>query len=114
MTDKFKYLSPREFQKLSQADRKRYLTELYEHLHGLPGNAPAAAEQDLLDYCPFCGAFLCRVHAISGQRSPDSAAVVSDGHGTHSVCLNPACKRKVRLIEDDGTWVVAPDQQDTD
>ena len=33
MADTFKYISPREFQKLSAADKKRYLAELFDNLH---------------------------------------------------------------------------------
>jgi len=34
MAEGFKYISPREFQKLSAADKERYLTALFEVLHG--------------------------------------------------------------------------------
>ena len=34
MADPFKYISPREFQKLSAAMKKRYLAALFENLHG--------------------------------------------------------------------------------
>ena len=34
MADGFKYISPREFQKLSAADKERYLADLFEILHG--------------------------------------------------------------------------------
>ena len=34
MADDFKYISPREFQKLSAADKERYLAALFEVLHG--------------------------------------------------------------------------------
>jgi hypothetical protein len=107
MPDDFKYLSPSEFQKLGKAARERYLSDLYEHLHGLPQR-----RQDLVDYCPFCGAFLCRIYGASGERSSDSAAVVSDEHGKHSICLNPRCKRKVQLVEVAGAWVVSPAQRE--
>ena len=33
MADPFKYISPREFQRLSAADKKRYLAELFDNLH---------------------------------------------------------------------------------
>ena len=34
MADGFKYISPREFQQLSAADKERYLAALFEILHG--------------------------------------------------------------------------------
>ena len=34
MADPFKYISPREFQRLSAADKERYLAELFDNLHG--------------------------------------------------------------------------------
>ena len=34
MADTFKYISPREFQKLSAADKERYLADLFDNLHG--------------------------------------------------------------------------------
>jgi hypothetical protein len=33
MTGAFKYLSPREFHKLSPARKERYLAALFQHLH---------------------------------------------------------------------------------
>ena len=33
MADQFKYISPREFQRLSAADKERYLAELFDNLH---------------------------------------------------------------------------------
>lgn len=48
MADSFKYVSPREFQKLSAVDKERYLTQLFEVLHGtqkpLQQTVKAAAE----------------------------------------------------------------------
>ena len=48
MAEGFKYISPREFQKLSAADKERYLAALFEILHGaykpLPGTAEATPE----------------------------------------------------------------------
>jgi hypothetical protein len=111
MPDDFKYLSPSEFQKLGKAARERYLNDLYEHLHGLPQRS-SIERQDLVDYCPFCGAFLCRIYGASGERSADSAAVASDEHGKHSICLNPACRRRVELVEVAGAWVVSSAQQE--
>ena len=111
MPNDFKYLSPREFQALSEAGKKRYLDALHEHLHGLP-EASKAARQDVVDFCPFCGAFLCRIYADSGERSDNSAPVMSDEHGKHSICLNRNCNRKVELQEIAGAWVVAPGQRE--
>ena len=34
MADGFQYISPREFQKLSAAEKERYLAALFEVLHG--------------------------------------------------------------------------------
>ena len=34
MAEAFKYISPREFQKLNAVEKERYLTALFEVLHG--------------------------------------------------------------------------------
>jgi hypothetical protein len=36
MADAFRYLSPRQFQKLGPTQKDRYLEMLFEHLHGIP------------------------------------------------------------------------------
>lgn len=42
MSSPFNFLSPREFQKLSQAKKEKYLSELFKHLHEVPGPTCAA------------------------------------------------------------------------
>ena len=44
MSDAFKFLSPREFQKLSAAGKERYLSALFEHLHPEPEPLRKGAE----------------------------------------------------------------------
>ena len=36
MADVFKYLSPRQFEKLGPTAKDRYLAALFKHLHGIP------------------------------------------------------------------------------
>jgi|KBSSwiStaDraftv2_1062776.scaffolds.fasta_scaffold70432_3 hypothetical protein len=38
----FNFLSPREFQKLSPSKKQKYLSELFKHLHDVPGPAAMA------------------------------------------------------------------------
>ena len=46
MVDTFKYLSPREFQKLDAAAKDQYLAALYVHLHTAPHTEPADEPTD--------------------------------------------------------------------
>ena len=43
MADAFKYLSPRQFQKLRPTEKDRYLAALFKHLHEGPHDKRAAA-----------------------------------------------------------------------
>ena len=36
MSAPFNFLSPREFQRLSQSQKEKYLSELFKHLHEVP------------------------------------------------------------------------------
>lgn len=61
--------------------------------------------------CPCCGAPLFRMHIDDGSRTSDSAALVEDDDGMHSVCSG--CHRKIRMEGPAGVWIPAR-QQDCD
>lgn len=65
--------------------------------------------QEIVDYnCPYCGKLLCRIDTKDGSRSEDSAPLLPDEHGKYSICLNPACKRKVQMVHPSrGLWIPA-------
>ena len=66
--------------------------------------------REIVDYsCPYCGKLLCRIRVSNGARSEDSAPLSDDDeHGKYSICLNDACKRKIRMEHlMQGVWTPA-------
>src|SRR5256885_476079 len=57
--------------------------------------------------CPCCGQLLLRVND-DGVPTADSPPFNDDEHGKYSVCGNPTCRRKIRMVQPvRGVWLPA-------
>lgn len=66
-----------------------------------------ATEQILPYHCPDCGAVVYRMR-LDGSRTDDSAPLLQDMHGMHSIC--PECRRKIQMERQADAWIATRQQ----
>ncbi len=63
-----------------------------------------ATQQVVPYHCPDCGAVVYRMRS-DGSRTDDSAPLLQDMNGMHSIC--PECRRKIQMVRQAGVWIAA-------
>ncbi len=63
------------------------------------------ANEQVVPYnCPDCGAVIYSIRP-DGSRTDDSAPLLQDRYGTHSIC--PECRRKIQMVRRAHTWIAS-------